>query len=169
MSSGIFGLGLFKWRQLETEVVLLAVGIGTCAFPCSTRRRRVARRGGFALPTRHGWGDGFSGMAPECAVRTRQWKPQLTAGAWTRTYVVGRQGALPVSSGGFPGGAHPRFPSLGQETQPRLRTLSSQSGAEQSSAPRVLNTAGHAAYPSALRNLKAKAMDEDCRHRPGHY
>src|SRR5258708_33065567 len=37
-------------------------------------------------------------------------------------------------------------------------------------APRVINTDGHAAYPSAVAQLKGEGtLDEDCRHRPVPY
>ena len=40
--------GLFKWRQFEPEVILLAGGMVLALFPLVLRRRGVARRAGFA-------------------------------------------------------------------------------------------------------------------------
>ena len=45
--------GLFKWRQFEPEVILLAVGLVLALLAFILRRRGVARRAGFARRSRH--------------------------------------------------------------------------------------------------------------------
>jgi hypothetical protein len=46
--------GLFKWREFEPEVILLAVGWYLRFSLFVPRRRRVARRAGFVRRPRHG-------------------------------------------------------------------------------------------------------------------
>ena len=56
-------------------------------------------------------------------------------------------------------------------TRPRpQRFLGKALGGANHSAPRVINTDGHASYPVAVAQLKAEgALAEDCRHRPVPY
>ena len=58
--------GLFKWRQFEPEVILLAVG-WYLRFSLSYRdvEELLAERGLHAATSR--CGDGFSGMRPNCS------------------------------------------------------------------------------------------------------
>ncbi len=65
--------GLFKWRQFEPEVILLAVGwyLRFALFPLIPRRRGVARRAGFARPIMSPSGGGCRSYAPEMERRLR--------------------------------------------------------------------------------------------------
>ena len=62
--------GLFKWRQFEPEVILLAVGWYSALFTFVPRRGGVARRAGFARRSRHGVAMGPAVRARIAAVLT---------------------------------------------------------------------------------------------------
>ena len=66
--------GLFKWWQLEPEVILLAAG-WYLRFSLSYRdvEELLAERG--CMPMTSRCGDGFSGMRPNCSDAYRHLKP----------------------------------------------------------------------------------------------
>jgi transposase-like protein len=60
--------------------------------------------------------------------------------------------------------------SAKQDAAAAQRFLGKALGGANHSAPRVINTDGHASYPVAVAQLKAEgALAEDCRHRPVPY
>src|ERR1700693_1900463 len=106
--------GLFKWRQFEPEVILLAVG-WYLRFSLSYRdvEELLAERGVHAdHVTVWRWVQRY---APELQQRLRpHLKPTDDSWRMDETYVRGeRQVALPLSGGGFHR-RHPRLPSLSQ-------------------------------------------------------
>src|ERR1700687_601203 len=119
--------GLFKWRQFEPEVILLAVGWYLRFFTFVSRRGRVARRARPARRSRHGVAMGSalrpgSQSAPTLKAQTDQRQlaggRDLHSGEW--------QPALTLPGGGF-FRRDPRLPSLGQTGRGRSRALSDQS------------------------------------------
>ena len=78
--------------------------------------------------------------------------------------------ALPLSGGGLRR-RHPRLSPLGQAGRGRSKALPDQaSGQQNHPAPCVINTDGHAAYPSAIAQLKSEGtLDSGCQHRPVPY
>ena len=57
-----------------------------------------------------------------------------------------------------------------QDAAAAKRFLAKALGGANHPAPRVINTDGHAAYPSAVAQLKGEGdLTEDCRHRPVPY
>jgi transposase, IS6 family len=60
--------------------------------------------------------------------------------------------------------------SAKQDAAAAKRFLAKALGGANHPAPRVINTDGHAAYPSAVAQLKGEGdLSEDCRHRPVPY
>src|SRR5258708_18412940 len=60
--------------------------------------------------------------------------------------------------------------SAKQDAAAAKRFLAKALGGANHPAPRVINTDGHAAYPSAVAQLKGQGdLTEDCRHRPAPY
>ena len=60
-SSALSVSGLFKWRQFEREVILLAVGC-ICVFPCRAGTSRSCLPSEACTPIRSRCGVGSSGM-----------------------------------------------------------------------------------------------------------
>src|SRR5260370_6035182 len=118
--------GLFKWRQLEAEVILLAVG-WYLRFSLSYRdvEELLAERG--LHRSRHGVAMGTalrSGNGTTFALEAQTDQQQLAGG---RDLHPGeREVALPLPGGGFHR-RHPRLPSLGQAGHGRGQALSLQS------------------------------------------
>src|SRR4029077_15224781 len=150
--------GLFKWRQFEPEVILLAVG-WYLRFSLSYRdvEELLAERGLHAdHVTIWRWVQSY---APEMERRLRS-KLKPTNGSWrmdSDLHPGERQMALPVSGGGFHR-RHRGLPSLEpSRTRPRPSAFRGKAlGGANHSAPRVINTDGHAAYPPAIAQLKAE-------------
>src|SRR5262245_42763702 len=163
--------GLFKWRQFEPEVILLAVG-WYLRFSLSYRdvEELLAERGLHAdhvtvwrRVQRH---------APEMERRLRSrlkptgdsWRVDETSvrvkGKWVYLYrAVDSRGATIdfLLSAKCDGAAAERF-------------LAKALGGQNHPAPRVINTDKDAAYPPAIVQLKAEgALEENCRHRPMQY
>ena len=163
--------GLFKWRQFEPEVILLAVG-WYLRFSLSYRdvEELLAERGLHAdHVTVWRWVQRY---APEMERRLRsRLKPSTDSWLVDETYtrVKGKWRYLyrAVDSSG----ATLRLSPLGQAGRSRGQALSCQSVRQSKpSDARVINTDGHSAYPPAIVRLKAEgALDEDCRHRPVPY
>jgi transposase, IS6 family len=60
--------------------------------------------------------------------------------------------------------------SAKQDAAAAKRFLAKALGRQNDPVPRVINTDGHSAYPSAIVRLKAEgALERDCRHRPVPY
>src|SRR3979409_160039 len=106
--------GLFKWRQFEPEVILLAVG-WYLRFSLSYRdvEELLAERGLHAdHVTVWRWVQRYAPKLLGCL--RRHLKPTNDSWRMDETYIPGeRQVALPLSGGGFHR-HHPRLPSLGQ-------------------------------------------------------
>src|SRR6202047_950579 len=163
--------GLFKWRQFEPEVILLAVG-WYLRFSLSYRdvEELLAER---ALHADHvtvwRWVQRYAPeMERRLRSRLRPTNDQLASG---RNLHPG-QGQVGLF---IPGcrlhRCDDRLPSLGQTRRSGGRALSRQGlGGENHPAPRVINTDKHAGYPPAIVRLKAEeALKENCRHRPVQY
>ena len=138
--------GLFKWRQFGPEVILLAVGWYMRFLALVSRRRGTLGRAGpprrFTSPS----GGLVQRYAPELQRCLRHHlKPTNDSWRLDETYIrVKGKWRYLYRAVDSSGANHP--------------------------APRVINTDGHAAYPSAVAQLKAGgALAEDCRHRPAPY
>jgi transposase, IS6 family len=163
--------GLFKWRQFEPEVILLAVG-WYLRFSRSYRdaKELLAERG---LRADHvtvwRWVQRY---APEMEGRLRrQLKPTNDSWRVDETYVrvkgkwVYLCGALDSS-----GATIDFLLSAKRDAAAAERFLARALGRQNHPVPRVVNTDGHSAYPPAIVRLKAEgALDEGCRHRPVPY
>src|SRR5271165_4131648 len=133
--------GLFKWRQFEPEVILLAVG-WYLRFSLSYREveELLAERG---LLVDHvtvwRWVQRY---APELERRLRsRLKPTIDFLLSAKRDAVAAE-----------------------------RFLTKALGGENHLAPRVINTDKHAAYPPAIVELKAAGvLEENCTHRPVEY
>src|ERR1700675_2833342 len=164
--------GLFKWRQFEPEMILLAVG-WYLRFSLSYRdvEELLAERG---LRADHVtvWRR-VQRYAPAMERRLRS-RLNSTTDSWRvdETYLHPGQGQVGVfiPRGGFHWGDH-RLPSFGRARHHGRQALSGQSlGRCEPSHPRFINTDKEAAYPPAIVQLKAKgALVENCQHRPVQY
>src|ERR1700739_104597 len=163
--------GLFKWRQFEPEVILLAVG-WYLRFSLSYRdvEELLVERG---LSVDHvtvwRWVQRYPHeiqrrLRPRLRPTNDSWRVDETyirvKGKWVYLYrAVDSTGATIdfLLSARRDTVAAKRFlaKALGQQTRP---------------APRVINTDKDAAYPPAIVQLKAEdALEENCRHRPVQY
>ena len=119
--------GLFKWRQFDPEVILLALGWYLRSLS-RTVRSRSCSPSVVCMPTASRCGDLVQRYAPKLlGCLRRHLKP--TNDSWRMDSDVRpgeRQVALPVSGGGFHR-RDPRFPSLGQAGRGRGQALSRQS------------------------------------------
>src|ERR1700746_3601519 len=148
--------GLFKWRQFEPEVILLAVG-WYLRFSLSYRdvEELLAERGLHAdHVTVWRWVQRY---APEMERRLRSrlnstndsWRMDETyvrvKGKWRYLYrAVDSTGALDF------------LLSAKQHAAAANRFLAKALAGPNHPAPRVINTDGHAAYPSAVAQLKGQ-------------
>jgi transposase-like protein len=152
--------GLFKWRQFEPEVILLAVG-WYLRFSLSYRdvEELLAERGLHAdHVTVWRWVQRY---APEMERRLRS-RLKPTTGSWR----VG--GWTKPTSGSKASGATcivrwilperpSTFSSRLSRTRPRAkRFLVKALGGANHPAPRVINTDGHAAYPPAVARAQSR-------------
>ena len=163
--------GLFKWRQFEPEVILLAVG-WYLRFVLSYRdmEELLAERG-FLVDHVTVW-RWVQRYVPEMERRLRS-RLKPTSDSWRVDSelhpVMGKWGYLyraVNSSGATIDFLH----SAKQDAAAAKRFLSKTLGRQHHPVPRVINTDGHSAYPPAIVRLKAEgALDEDCRHRPVPY
>src|ERR1700751_4725077 len=141
--------GLFKWRQFEPEVILLAVG-GYLRFSLSYRdvEELLAERGLHADP-----GTGWRWVQRYARDMERRLRARLnpTTDSWrmdSDSHPGERQVALPLPGGGF-FRRHPRLPPLGPgRTQPRPSAFRAKALTRANHPmPRGINTDGHSAYP----------------------
>src|ERR1700756_4724588 len=163
--------GLFKWRQFEPEMILLAVG-WYLRFSLSYRdvEELLAERG---LRADHvtvwRWVQRY---APELERRLRprleptndSWHVDETyirvKGKWRYLYRAVDSSRATLDF----------LLSAKQDAVAAKRFFVKALGGANHPAPRVINTDGHAAYPPAVAQLKAEgALAEDCRHRPVPY
>jgi len=163
---------LFKWRQFEPEMILLAVG-WYLRFSLSYRdvEELLAERGlqtpitspsgGGSSATPRNWND----------VCARDSGEPTTVGEWTKPNIRVKGKWVYLYRAVDSSGATIDFLlSANRDAAAAERLLSKASGEENHPAPRVINTEKHAGYPSAIVQLKAEgALEEDCRHRPVQY
>jgi transposase, IS6 family len=161
--------GLFKWRQFEPEVILLAVG-WYLRFSLSYRdvEELLGERGLHAdHVTVWRWVQRY---APELERRLRS-RLRPTNDSWRvdETYIRVRGKWVYLYRAVDSGGATIDF-LLSAKRGSAAAVLAKALGGKNHPAPRVINTDEHAAYPPAIVRLKADgALGEDCRHRPVQY
>jgi IS6 family transposase len=163
--------GLFKWRQFEPEVILLAVG-WYLRFSLSYRdvEELLAERGLHAdHVTVWRWVQRY---APELDRRMRKglkatndsWRVDETyvrvKGKWVYLYrAVDSEGATIDF-----------LLSAKRDAEAAERFLTKALGGENHPAPRVINTDKHAAYRPAIAVLQAVGdLTDNCQHRPVQY
>jgi transposase, IS6 family len=163
--------GLFKWRQFEPEVILLAVG-WYLRFSLSYRdvEELLAERGILVdHVTLWRWVQRY---APEMERRLRK-RLKATNDSWRvdETYVrVKGQWRYLYRAVDSSGATLDFLLSAKQDAEAAKRFLTKALGRENHPEPRVVHTDGHAAYPPAIAQLKEEgALDENCRHRVGRY
>jgi len=163
--------GLFKWRQFEPEVILLAVG-WYLRFSLSYRdvEELLAERG---LSVDHvtvwRW---IQRYAPELERRLRK-RLKATNDSWRvdETYVrVKGKWVYLYRAVDSTGATIDFLLSAKRDAVAAERFLTKALGGENHPAPRVINTDKHAAYPPAIVELKAgRVLEEKCTHRPVQY
>ena len=160
--------GLFKWRQFEPEVILLAVG-WYLRFSLSYRdvEELLAERG---LLVDHvtvwKW---VQRDAPEIQ-RRLQTRLRPTNDSWRvdETYIRVKGKWVYLYRAVDSTGATIDF--LLSAKRDAERFLAKALGGENHPAPRVINTDEHAGYPPAIVRLKAEGvLVENCWHRPVQY
>jgi transposase, IS6 family len=163
--------GLFKWRQFEPEVILLAVG-WYLRFSLSYRdvEELLAERGIEAdHVTLWRWVQRY---APELEKRLRK-RLQATNDSWRvdETYVrVKGQWRYLYRAVDSSGATLDFLLSAKQDAEAARRFLAKALGRQNHPTPRVIHTDGHGAYPPAVARLKEEgALAENCRHRVGRY
>ena len=163
--------GLFKWRQFEPEVILLAVG-WYLRFSLSYRdvEELLAERGVHAdHVTVWRWVQRY---APEMERRLRS-KLKPTNDSWRvdETYIrVKGKWRYLYRAVDSSGATLDFLLSAKQDAAAAKRFLAKALGRQNHPMPRVVNTDGHSAYPPAIVRLKAEGvLEKDCRHRPVPY
>src|ERR1700761_263194 len=159
---------LFKWRQFEPEVILLAVG-WYLRFSLSYRdvEELLAERG-IAVDhvTLWRWVQRY---APELEKRLRK-RLKATNDSWRvdETYVrVKGQWRYLYRAVDSTGATIDFLLSAKRDAAAAERFLTKALGGENHPAPRVINTDKHAAYPPAIVELKAgRVLQDKCTHRP---
>ena len=163
--------GLFKWRQFEPEVILLAVG-WYLRFSLSYREveELLAERG---LWVDHvivwRWVQRY---APELQRRLRRHlKPTSDSWRVDETYIrIKGKWRYLYRAVDSTGATLDFLLSAKQDAAAAKRFLAKALGQQNHPAPRVINTDGHAAYPPAIAQLKSEGtLDSDCQHRPVPY
>ena len=159
---------LFKWRQFEPEVILLAVG-WYLRFSLSYRdvEELLAERGLHAdHVTVWRWVQRYAPELQRCS-RLRL-NPTNDSWRMDETYVRLRGKWRYLYRAVDSTGATLDFLlSAKQDAAAAKRFLVKTLGRANHPTPRVINTDGHAAYPPAVAQLKTEgALAEDCRHRP---
>ena len=163
--------GLFKWRQFEPEVILLAVG-WYLRFSLSYRdvEELLAERG---LRADHvtvwRWVQRYG---PEMEQRLRRrLKPTNDSWRVDETYIrVKGKWVYLYRAVDSTGATIDFLLSAKRDAAAAERFLAKALGGENHRAPRVINTDKHAAYPPAIAELKADGvLDENSKHRPVQY
>jgi IS6 family transposase len=163
--------GLFKWRQFEPEVILLAVG-WYLRFSLSYRDvEELLQERGISVDhvTLWRWVQRY---APELEKRLRK-RLKATNDSWRvdETYVrVKGQWRYLYRAVDSSGATLDFLLSAKQDAEAAKRFLAKALSRENHAAPRVIHTDGHGAYPPAIAQLKDEgALAENCRHRVGRY
>jgi IS6 family transposase len=163
--------GLFKWRQFEPEVILLAVG-WYLRFSLSYRdvEELLSERGiSVDHVTLWRWVQRY---APELEKRLRK-RLKATSDSWRvdETYVrVKGPWRYLYRTMDSSGATLDFLLSAKQDAEAAKRFLSKALGRQNHPTPRVIHTDGHGAYPPAVAQLKDEgALDETGRHRVGRY
>jgi transposase, IS6 family len=163
--------GLFKWRQFEPEVILLAVG-WYLRFSLSYRdvEELLAERGLHAdHVTVWRWVQRY---APEMERRLRS-RLNSTNDSWRvdETYIrVKGKWVYLYRAVDSTGATIDFLLSAKRDAATAERFLGKALGRTNHPAPRVINTDEHAGYPSAIVQLKTEgALEKNCRHRPVQY
>src|SRR5208337_3104708 len=163
--------GLFKWRQFEPEVILLAVG-WYLRFSLSYREveELLAERGLHAdHVTVWRWVQRY---APEMERRLRS-RLKPTNGSWRvdETYIrVKGKWRYLYRAVDSSGATLDFLLSAKQDAAAAKRFLAKALGRQNHPVPRVINTDKHAAYPPAIVQLKDEGvLEENCQHRPVQY
>jgi transposase, IS6 family len=159
--------GLFKWRQFEPEVILLAV-CWYLRFSLSYRdvEGLVAERG---LSVDHvtvwRWVQRY---APEIQRRLRpRLRPTNDSRRVDETYIrVKGKWVYLYRAVDSTGATIDFLLSAKRDAAAAECFLAKALGGENHPAPRVINTDEHAGYPPAIMRLKAEeTLEENCRHR----
>ena len=163
--------GLFKWRQFEPEVILLAVS-WYLRFSLSYRdvEELLAERGLHAdHVTVWRWVQRY---APEMERRLRS-RLKATNDSWRvdETYIrVKGKWRYLYRAVDSTGATLDFLLSAKRDTAAAKRFLAKALGGANHPHPRVINTDEHAGYPPAIVRLKAEeALEENCQHRPVQY
>jgi len=163
--------GLFKWRQFEPEMILLAVG-WYLRFSLSYRdvEELLAERGLHAdHVTVWRWVQRY---APEMERRLRS-RLNSTNDSWRvdETYIrVKGKWVYLYRAVDSTGATIDFLLSARRDTVAAKRFLGKALGQQNHPAPRVINTDKDAAYPPAIVQLKAEgALEENCGHRAVQY
>jgi len=164
--------GLFKWRQFEPEVILLAVG-WYLRFSLSYRdvEELLAERG---LLVDHvtvwRWVQRY---APEMERRLRsRLKPTTDSWRVDETYIRVKGQWRYLYRALDSAGATLDFLLFSKAGRGREQSASRAKalGQQNHPAPRVINTDRHAAYPPVIAQLKSEGtLDSGCQHRPVPY
>src|SRR6202162_3011280 len=163
--------GLFKWRQFEPEVILLAVG-WYLRFSLSYRdvEELLAERGVHANHvTVWRWVQRY---APELQQRLRpHLKPTDDSWRMDETYVrVKGKWRYLYRAVDSTGATLDFLLSAKQDAAAAKRFIAKALGRQNHTVPRVINTDGHASYPPAIAQLKSEGtLDSGCQHRPVPY
>jgi IS6 family transposase len=163
--------GLFKWRQFEPEMILLAVG-WYLRFSLSYRDvEELLNERGLRADHVTVW-RWVQRYAPEIQRRLR---PRLrpTNDSWRvdETYIrVKGKWVYLYRAVDSTGATIDFLLSAKRDTAAAKRFLAKALGGANHPHPRVINTDKEAAYPPAIVELKAEgALVENCRHRPAQY
>src|SRR6202171_1851975 len=163
--------GLFKWRQFELEVILLAVG-WYLRFSLSYRdvEELLAERGLHAdHVTVWRWVQRY---APEMERRLRsRLKPTNDSWRMDETYIrVKGKWRYLYRAVDSSGATIDLLFSAKQDAAAAKRFRTKALGRQIHPVPRVINTDGHSAYPPAIAQLKSEGtLDSGCQHRPVPY
>jgi transposase, IS6 family len=163
--------GLFKWRQFEPEVILLAVG-WYLRFSLSYRdvEELLAERGLHAdHVTVWRWVQRY---APEMERRLRsRLKPTNDSWRVDETYIrVKGKWRYLYRAVDSSGATLDFLLSAKRDAAAAERFLAKALRGTNHPAPRVINTDEHAGYPPAIVHLKAEgALGQNCRDRPVQY
>jgi transposase, IS6 family len=164
--------GLFKWRQFEPEVILLAVG-WYLRFSLSYRdvEELLAERGLHAdHVTVWRWVQRYTPQLERRLRSEAQTRPTTVGGWMGPTYGSRASASILYRAVDSTGATIDFLLSAKPGAAAAERFLSKALGGVNHPEPRVINTDKHAAYPPAIVRLKAEgALEEDCQHRPVQY
>src|ERR1700758_1973181 len=163
--------GLFKWRQFEPEVILLAVG-WYLRFSLSYREveELLAERGLWVdHVTVWRWVQRYAPELQRCL--RRHLKPTSDSWRVDETYIrIKGKWRYLYRAVDSSGATIDFLLTAKQDAAAARRFLAKALGQQNHPAPRVINTDGHASYPPAVAQLKAEGdLTQDFRHRPVPY